>query len=152
MKEAWEATLACAQALKAGAIVFQCPASFKPTKENIANLEKFFVMIRKDKSVEQQCNFYWEPGGDWDDTVVREICESLNLSHALDPFLTKSATPDSLFFRLHGRGGWRYEYDELRELAQMLPKRLAKGNPPYVFFNNVRMTQDALKFRAIVSV
>lgn len=153
VKEAWEATLACAQALKAGAILFQCPASFKPTKENIANLEKFFAMIRKDKSVEQLFNFYWEPRGDWDDTVVREICESLSLSHALDPFVTKSVTPHSLYFRLHGRGGWRYEYEdgELRELAEMLPKRLAKGNPPYVFFNNVRMTQDALRFRAIAS-
>ena len=153
VKEAWEVTLASAKALSARTILFQCPASFKQNKENIANLEKFFVMIRKDKRVEQRFNFYWEPRGDWDDAVVREICESLNLSQALDPFVTKNFTPDSLYFRLHGRGGWRYEYEdgELRELAEMLPKRLAKGNPPYVFFNNVRMTQDALRFRAIVS-
>ncbi|HSK70858.1 MAG TPA: DUF72 domain-containing protein, partial [Pyrinomonadaceae bacterium] len=45
VREAWETTLACAKALKAKTILFQCPASFKPYQENIENLEKFFSGI-----------------------------------------------------------------------------------------------------------
>src|SRR5690349_4000558 len=43
--EAWEVTVACARALKAQTILFQCPASFTPTRENVANLENFFSVI-----------------------------------------------------------------------------------------------------------
>lgn len=152
VKEAWELTLACARALNAQTILFQCPASFKQTKENISNLEKFFGDLNG------QLNFAWEPRGEWDREVVKRICDDLNLWHAVDPFTAESVTPDKLYFRLHGRGGWRYEYEEgeLRELASMLPKGAANskgatdGEAPYVFFNNVRMTQDALSFQAMI--
>ena len=163
VKEAWEVTLACAKALKARTILFQCPASFNQTGENISNLEEFFGNLNSLKNHDQQFNFCWEPRGDWDTKVVKRICESLNLWHAVDPFTAESVTPDKLYFRLHGRNGWRYEYEEseLRELAAMLPtlnvlprrsssaKSLTKNETPYVFFNNARMTQDALRFRAI---
>ena len=48
------------------------------------------------------------------------------------------------YFRLHGRNGWRYQYElvELKELATSL----AKSRRGYVFFNNSKMTEDALKF------
>jgi len=169
VKEAWEVTLACAQALKARTILFQCPASFKQTKENISNLEEFFGNLNRQKIHDEQFNFCWEPRGDWargdwDRKVVKRICDDLNLWHVVDPFTAESVTPDNRYFRLHGRNGWRYEYEEgeLQELAAMLPKRLAKsdrgpqaGGPlgvaetPYVFFNNARMTEDALRFQAI---
>jgi uncharacterized protein YecE (DUF72 family) len=60
-------------------------------------------------------------------------------------------TPGKLYFRLHGRSGWRYEYEEseLQELAAMLPNGTAKSKTPYVFFNNVRMTEDALRFQTL---
>src|ERR1041384_8737161 len=35
--EAWEVTVDCAQALKARTILFQCPASFTQSKENVAS-------------------------------------------------------------------------------------------------------------------
>ncbi len=164
VKEAWEVTLACAQALKARTILFQCPASFKQTKENISNLEEFFGNLNRQKIHDEQFNFCWEPRGDWNSKVVKTICDDLNLWHVVDPFTAESVTPDNRYFRLHGRNGWRYEYEEgeLRELAAMLPKRLAKSDPgpqaggplgvaetPYVFFNNARMTEDALRFQAI---
>ncbi len=57
VKEAWEVTLACAQALKARTILFQCPASFKQTKENIANLEEFFGNLNRQKIPNEQFNF-----------------------------------------------------------------------------------------------
>jgi len=169
VNEAWEMTLACAKALRARTILFQCPASFKQTDENIANLKAFFKNSQRSvlaegrtlgsaptRLVEAEFNFCWEPRGDWDPKVVKRICGDLNLCHAVDPFQSASVTPQKLYFRLHGKGGWRYEYDEaeLRELAGILQstgkKSKRKGVAPYVFFNNVRMTDDALKFRTIV--
>jgi len=188
VQEAWETTLACAEALQARTILFQCPASFKQTRENISNLENFFASItrgtrilseppavadgparRKTKSgppataggSDKTLNFAWEPRGDWDSKVVKRICDDLNLWHAVDPFTAESVTPYRLYFRLHGKNGWRYEYDEneLRELTAMLitPRSesgakgtgLRKKIAPYVFFNNARMTQDALRFQSI---
>ncbi len=152
VREAWDVTLACARALKARTILFQCPASFKQSPENIANLEQFFSTTKRQKNDHEQFNFCWEPRGDWDKKVVKSLCKSLNLWHAVDPFTTESVTPRDLYFRLHGRSGWRYEYDEgeLRELAGLLPNRIAKNKMPYVFFNNVRMIQDALTFQKII--
>lgn len=143
VREAWEATRACAAALKAETILFQCPASFTQTKENISNLEKFFSSIARGKF-----NFGWEPRGAWDQDVIRSICSDFKLWHVVDPFAAKTVTPSKSYLRLHGRTGWRYEYEEteMRELAAMLPKR----GRSYVFFNNMRMTADALRFQAIV--
>jgi uncharacterized protein YecE (DUF72 family) len=143
VKEAWEVTLACARALKAETILFQCPASFKQTRENISNLEKFFSSIKRGT-----LNFCWEPRGDWDNRIVKSICEALELWHVVDPFVGKTVTPSRCYFRLHGRKGWRYKYEEgeLEELAAMLPE----GQRAYVFFNNIQMTEDALRFQEIV--
>ena len=143
VREAWAVTLACAKALKAKTILFQCPASFKQTRENISNLEKFFSSIKRGR-----LNFCWEPRGDWDDEVVKGICRNLNLWHVVDPFVRRSVTPAKCYFRLHGRNGWRYKYEEgeLSELATMLPENKSS----YVFFNNIQMTADALEFREIV--
>jgi uncharacterized protein YecE (DUF72 family) len=139
VKEAWETTLASAKVLKAKTILFQCPASFKQTEENIASLDKFFRSIRR-----QDLNLCWEPRGVWDSTVVRSICDRLQLWHVVDPFVGKTVTPDSSYFRLHGRNGWRYQYEtsELRELAGIA----ATQNARYVFFNNSQMSEDAMRF------
>lgn len=144
VREAWDATLACANALKAKTILFQCPASFKPYEENIANLENFFSAIERGK-----LNFAWEPRGDWNDKIVKDICERQNLWHVVDPFKNRTVTPDRCYYRLHGNTGWRYKYetDELEELVSLLPK----NRRAYVFFNNIEMTNDALKFQEIVS-
>jgi len=143
VREAWEVTLASAKALKAKTILFQCPASFKQTRENIANLEKFFTSIKHGRF-----NFCWEPRGDWDNEVVKRLCKNLNLWHVVDPFVRKSVTPSKCYFRLHGRKGWKYKYEEgeLTELAMMLPE----NKNSYIFFNNIHMTEDALRFRGII--
>jgi len=142
VKEAWDVTLASARALQARTILFQCPASFKQTNENVANLEEYFQSI---KPSADDMNLCWEPRGDWDSKLVKQICDGLGLWHAVDPFVTQTVTPHKLYFRLHGKGGWRYQYEEheMLELAALLPKH-TNG---YVFFNNVRMTEDALMFR-----
>ena len=144
VREALETTLACAKALKARTILFQCPAKFKPTDENISNLKQFFKSIKRGK-----LNFAWEPRGDWENKVVNDICDELNLWHAVDPFAHPPLTPKNCYYRLHGIPRWRYTYEdgELEELVSLIPKkRLA-----YVFFNNVTMREDAIRFEKIVN-
>jgi uncharacterized protein YecE (DUF72 family) len=165
VKEGWEVTLACARALKAETILFQCPASFKQTAENVANLREFFSGIKREnrnhegiQNRGEGLNLCWEPRGDWDPEIVKTICNELNVWHVVDPFVNTSVTPDRLYYRLHGRSGWRYEYDdaELRELAALLSSSSSFRHSrfplqrPYVFFNNVRMVQDASRFQAIL--
>jgi uncharacterized protein YecE (DUF72 family) len=142
--KAWEVTVACARALKARTILFQCPASFTQSRENVASLENFFSAIDR-----HRLNLCWEPRGDWDRDLVRSLCSNLALRHVVDPFLSKTETPDRPYFRLHGRDGWRYKYEtsELEELAAMLPRKKFG----YVFFNNSAMTEDALRFSELLA-
>jgi uncharacterized protein YecE (DUF72 family) len=140
---AWQLTRECAAALKARAVLFQCPASFKPTAENVENMRRFFLRAERGRLV-----FAWEPRGGWPRELVKELCDELKLWHAVDPFAERTVTPGKCYFRLHGRRGWRYKYEdaELEELSAMLPKRATS----YVFFNNVEMRDDARRFREIV--
>ena len=137
---AWDVTRECAGALGARAVLFQCPASFRPTEENVENLRGFFRGVARDGF-----DFCWEPRGGWPRELVRELCEELDLWHAVDPFAERTVTPRRCYFRLHGRRGWRYKYEtaELEELLSLLPK----NRRSYVFFNNVEMLDDARRFR-----
>ncbi|MEJ7848914.1 MAG: DUF72 domain-containing protein [Pyrinomonadaceae bacterium] len=139
VKEAWETTLACAHALKAKTVLFQCPAKFKQTPENIANLRKFMRMADRGN-----ISFAWEPRGQWEDMVVKKLCKDLDLAHVVDPFAKQTVTPERCYYRLHGRTGWRYTYedDELEDLISLLPEK----ETGYVFFNNITMTEDAVRF------
>lgn len=145
VSEAWTTTLACAKALKARTILFQCPAKFQPLPENIGNMCRFFESINRGKM-----NFAWEPRGkEWTDDIVAEICSQLDLWHAVDPFARRTVTPERCYFRMHGIPRWRYTYDddELYELAAMMPKR----KTAYAFFNNITMREDAIRFERILN-
>ncbi len=141
--EAWGVTLACAAALKAERVLFQCPSSFTPTREHVGDLREFFRRIERPRSL--VC--LWEPRGAWPDALVRELCVELDLVHVVDPFSTRTQTPARCYYRLHGRTGWRYRYedDELAELVSMLPR----AGTSYVLFNNVRMLDDATRFQEL---
>lgn len=141
VKEAWDVTLACADALNATHILFQCPASFKPTETNISNMRKFF------HSVEYPENrlLCWEPRGTaWTADIVLDLCTELNLVHVVDPFVARTVTTENFYFRMHGRTGWRHEFtdDELDALSALLPER----SSGCVYFNNVSMVEDASNF------
>jgi uncharacterized protein YecE (DUF72 family) len=143
VKEAWQTTLECAKALQARRILFQCPASFKPTAENLKNLRKFFSKINRDYE------YYFEPRGkDWTPELVKELCDTLDIGHAVDPFVSQCQTPDRAYFRLHGKSGWRYVYtdDEIEQIAKSLPK----SGVSYVMFNNIKMREDAQRFLGIL--
>jgi uncharacterized protein YecE (DUF72 family) len=143
VREAWEVTLACAEALAARRILFQCPASFRPTKENVKRLRTFFHTLERPSHLQ----LLWEPRGGWPDELLRELCRELDLTHVVDPFAARTVTPDKCYFRLHGRTGFRYVYEdeELEDLYEMLPK----DKTSYVLFNNVRMREDAARFQQL---
>jgi uncharacterized protein YecE (DUF72 family) len=140
VREAFEITAACADVLSATTILFQCPARFEPTPENVLNFKRFFSEIDRKKLI-----FAWEPRGKaWEDELVAELCHELDLWHCVDPFARRSVTPEKVYFRLHGRRGWRYRYEdsELETLANLV----AEGTG-YVFFNNIYMKEDAIRFK-----
>ncbi|HVF57871.1 MAG TPA: DUF72 domain-containing protein [Pyrinomonadaceae bacterium] len=143
VREAWDVTRACAEALDARRVLFQCPASFTPTAENLKRMREFFGATKRGK-----LEFLWEPRGAWPDELVRSLCDELDLTHVVDPFVARTVTTSrARYFRLHGRGGWRYQYEdgELEELLSMLPR----GKTSYVLFNNVRMREDASRFQEL---
>jgi uncharacterized protein YecE (DUF72 family) len=144
VREAWDVTLACARALRAGTVLFQCPASFKPTRENIGNFENFMEGVERGG-----LNFAWEPRGEWSASVIKSLCETHDLWHAVDPFAVPTTTPARCYFRLHGRTGFQYKYeeDELADLTELLPDDGAS----YVFFNNRFMFEDALLFQKMTT-
>ena len=137
--EAWARTRDVAQALKAKVVVFQCPATFTPSAENIENMKHFFTNIDREDFI-----FVWEPRGGWSDAVITEICQDLGLIHCVNP-LEKAATWGEIrYFRLHGGRNYRHQYtdEELKRLRELT------GNEVYVLFNNLSMYNDALSLRS----
>ncbi len=140
---AWRRTREAAQTLQARIVLFQCPASFTPIPEHIANLRGFFRRAERGGMV-----FAWEPRGKWAPELVRKLCRELHLVHAVDPFHDRPVAGGLRYFRLHGRTGYRYRYTDadLEELARRCSGRL----PAYVLFNNVSMWNDAERFAALI--
>jgi len=141
VQRAWETTRACAEALCARHLLFQCPASFAPTPQNVDQLRHFFRTIDR-----RELRLLWEPRGNWPDDLVLSLCQELNLVHAVDPFLSQSVTPDFIYYRLHGGKGFKHIFTdaELGDLARKIPA----GIPSYVMFNNINMLADARRFQA----
>lgn len=141
---AWERTREIAQTLHADIVVFQCPKSFLPTRENIANLTAFFHQIERDRI------FAWEPRGeDWRPELIRDICAENNLIHCVDPFTSDPVFGDILYWRLHGKAGYRYRYTD-EDLVELDGKLQARGHVPgpnYIMFNNIYSRQDAQRFQ-----
>ena len=144
---AWKTTLGCARTLRASAILFQCPASFRATEENVAAMRAWFAAIERPENV----RLLWEPRGPWPDEAVRGLCEELGLVHAVDPFIRPSLTPRLIYWRLHGNKSHYASYSdtELGRMIGWLPRDPAVE--AYVMFNNIPRVQDAGRFRALLS-
>lgn len=139
---AWERTRDIARALSATVILFQGPASFLPTRDNLRNLRTFFGRLTP-----ESWQLAWEPRGKWPAELVKEICGEFNLIHCVDPFSAESTGGPGIYWRLHGRQGYRYRYtdEDLAQLEERLRQDTAVG-PRYVLFNNIWMKQDGLRF------
>lgn len=70
-----------ARLLAADKVVFQCPASFAPTSENVDRMREFFSSIDR-----EGVTCIWEPRGKWHDDQIGQLCRELNLVHCVDPF------------------------------------------------------------------
>jgi uncharacterized protein YecE (DUF72 family) len=138
--EGWRVTVACAKLLGATAILFQCPASFRPTKENADRMDAFFRRIDRPAGV----RLLWEPRGPWPPELVASLCAAHRLIHVVDPFVSTTVTSGVAYFRLHGVTGSRHVYSdgELSRLRDMVP---ATGET-YVMFNNIPRAADARRF------
>lgn len=146
--EAWRVSLACAARLAATAMLLQCPASFRPTADNIARLRAFMARIERPARL----RLMFEPRGPaWTYELTRPLCDELGLGYVVDPFVTPwlCQRGDAVtYFRLHGITGARHQYDEaeLRELAAMLPTT----GDVYVMFNNIPRVADAQRFMQLL--
>ncbi len=146
--QAWIKTLELANAVEAGVVLFQCPASFRASGANIENLSRFFQKIGP-----QPFRLAWEPRGPWPAEAIRELCAQYNLIHCVDPL---TGTPDcqgDVYWRLHGKGSYSYQYTDadLAGLKKLLSRARA-GKPARVLFNNVTMKEDALRFSRLLGV
>ncbi len=140
-------TAEIARLVRARLLLLQTPASFKPSSENAGTLERF---LRK---IEWEGRIVWEPRGAWLSeglSEVKRICAEHDLIHCVDPFRARSVTSGEVYYRLHGLGKknmyyYKFSDDELKNLAKKTEERAG-----HVFFNNVWMGEDALRFLKLV--
>jgi uncharacterized protein YecE (DUF72 family) len=141
--EAWRVTEEIAHALRSRVILFQTPASFRLTLTNQANLRRFFSKIcRRDYLL------VWEPRGDWPEQEVEDLCRELDLIHGVDPFQNRELAGSLRYFRLHGKGGYRYRFTD-QDLS-WLKDQLDPGLITYLMFNNLSMAEDAERLKRLI--
>ena len=144
----WEKTLEFAKTLGARIVLIQTPASFRDEEKNLKNAEKFFSRARKAK-----IQIAFEPRK-WKGENVLKICKKFELVHCTDPFASKPLyfTKQKIaYLRLHGSPpgkkmyAYKYTDKDLKELANFIKNLKVKET--FVFFNNVFMQNDALRFK-----
>ncbi len=138
-----EKTLQIAKILNAPIVLFQTPKSFKQTAENERKILEFLSTLPKGFKYALELR-----GWQWSD-VFREWI------WVVDPFAQSPPEQREYYFRLHGAppGNRMYHYmytdDDLRWLAGEI-KALGKDAEVWVFFNNIWMYEDALRFKELL--
>ena len=153
--KAWRLTLDVCRGLEAQTCIVQCPPSFEPSSENLANLAAFFKKIDRDKLL-----IGWEPRGSWNQQpdLISRLCQELDLIHVVDILRMYPALErPTAYIRLHGLGrreqnyGYRYSDSDLALLSQRLSDLKPEGvKRAYILFNNVSMFDDALRFKRLL--
>jgi uncharacterized protein YecE (DUF72 family) len=149
--EGWQRSLQCATVLNATALLFQCPASFTPERENVEQMRRLFGRIER-----PEARLLWEPrGARWtaERSLALSLCRDLDLVHVVDPFVTAPDPTQPVYWRLHGPAGPRSSYSDaqLNQLAAML-SAVSHPSPRYVMFNNLPRVGDAKRFAEVVAV
>lgn len=135
---AWNRTREIADALKAESIVLQTPAGFRPDRTNLDRLETFLDTAPRDGR-----EIVFEPRGRaWTHEIVESLAKRFRITHAVDPFHDRPATPAPHYYRLHGIPPYRYRHRYTDEELDILCDRL-RDEPARVLFNNDRMAADA---------
>jgi uncharacterized protein YecE (DUF72 family) len=146
VKEATEITLREAKELNAKIVIFQSPASFKPSDRNARAVIDYFSILDK------KFKYGWEPRGEWYNELelLRKVVEESGVIHVVDPFKHTSLTTVK-YYRLHGKGkgevnySYKYTDDDLEVLKNMVT------DGSYVMFNNIYSFDDALRFKKLLS-
>jgi uncharacterized protein YecE (DUF72 family) len=111
-------------------------------------MKDFFDSINRTLKT-RELEIVWEPRGSWNEKIIKDLCEKLNLSHCSDPFVAEIVHAMSIaYFRLHGTppGKKMYYYD----YTEQDPKKLSEKckifgeKDVYCLFNNVQMYKNAL--------
>ena len=137
--------------LEARVLLIQTPGSFRTDKMEDAH--EFFRRVDREDLV-----LVWETrGASWEETAARErlselLCE-VGVTHVTDPLRSMPAyVGDVAYFRLHGLGERMYYYQyadaELVQLYKLIKLFESKGKEVFVFFNNLSMLEDGLRFIA----
>jgi uncharacterized protein YecE (DUF72 family) len=139
------------RALRASVLLYQSPASFRPSEISVQAMRSFFKAIKREELV-----LAWEPRGMWydDPGLIAELCQECRLVHCVDPFRNDALAfgeAKIAYFRLHGFGRpSMYHYDfseeELHRLHSILKSLPASVHQDYVFFNNVSCYRNGLEF------
>jgi uncharacterized protein YecE (DUF72 family) len=146
----WRRSVECAGVLSATAMLFQCPASFRPDAENVDRMRRFFERI-----VRPRARLLWEPRGpEWvaQRDLALSLCADLGLVLVVDPFVTPPRRGHPVYWRLHGIGSLRHAYtdEQLAHLHRMLLD-VDPSEPAYVLFNNLPRVVDAKRFARVAT-
>ena len=146
----WQRSVQCAIILNATALLFQCPASFAPDRDNVERIRRFFERITR-----PTVRLLWEPrGARWvtERSLALSLCRDLDLVHVVDPFVTAPDPAQPVYWRLHGPAGPRSSYSDaqLLQLREMV-SAASHPAPRYVMFNNMPRVRDAKRFAQLVS-
>ncbi len=141
---AWAETVAAARTLGARIVVLQTPASFTPRAAHLRRLAAFVRRARR----ETDLMLVFEPRGPaWNAASTDRLCRRLGLLRGGDPFAMAPPSPHVqplAYFRLHGRGGYRYTFTD-GDLAEILAQA-RRYETAWVLFNNQSMWDDARRF------
>jgi len=154
--DAYDVIKGLCAALHTRIILFQSPASFKPSQENIDNMTDFF-----DKIDRRNIITIWEPRGKWYDnaSIVERVCQDCKLVHCVDPFRNDPLVYGKsrmAYFRLHGFGSpsmYRYDFsmNELHQLCKKIDLLKSETNDIYVFFNNETCYRNGRIFQQLIA-
>jgi len=147
--QAFERMKEICKALRARILLVQTPGSFRPDK--LEDAYEFFSKIDRGDIV-----IVWETRGpSWEETDVREklvkALRELDVPHVTDPFRGMPTYTGSIaYFRLHGLEAKMYYYqytdEELKRVYELVKPLEKEGREVYVFFNNLSMFDDGLRF------
>ena len=149
---AWKETEKICNCLGARFCLIQLPKSFNDSRENFENAEKFFKKIDPKKL---GFKIAIELRG-WSLSNIKKLGSSYNLIDCCDPFVRNPflGRERIAYLRLHGSppGKKLYSYKYSDKDFEILREKLLsfKAKEIYLYFNNIFMFEDALRFKKYV--
>ena len=142
----WKKMLEYAKILEAKVLLIQLPDSFKDTKENWENAEKFFANIeRKNFEVGVELR-------GWNEESIKKFCKKFDVIDVCDINLRFPVCKTKIsYFRLHGsyKNGkinyyHNYSLEELKKIKEKIEK--IKSKEIFLYFNNIFMRDNSKQF------